>query len=455
MLNIVSKSLAKEVYMDVIPGSERQSRWMVPFFTIWTGQALSLLGSQLVQFALIWWLTITTGSATVLATASIVGILPQVLLGPFAGALVDRWSRRLTMILADLLIAGVTVVLAVLFALGVAQPWQVFLILFLRALAGTFHFPAMAASTSLMVPKEHLTRIQGANQTLQGGLNIVAAPLGALLLELLPMQGIVAIDVVTALLAVLPLLFIPVPQPPAVLENAVAGKSKPSVWEDLRAGVRYVWNWPGLFAIMIMAALINLVLNPAFALLPILVKNVFGGGAMHLAWIESTGGIGIVAGGLLLGVWGGFRRRIMTSLLGLVGIGLGTLVIGLAPAGMFPVAIAAFFFVGVMLPLTNGPLFAIVQAAVAPEMQGRVFTLIGSFATAMSPIGLAIAGPLSDTIGVRTWFWIGGAVTGVMALVSYMMPAVRLIEQQRPGVEPELPADFEPSPAAAGLFEID
>jgi DHA3 family macrolide efflux protein-like MFS transporter len=436
--------------VEAIPNTVRQPKWVVPFFSIWTGQALSLLGSQLVQFALIWWLTITTGSATVLATASIVGILPQVLLGPFVGALVDRWSRRVIMILADLLIAGITLGLAALFAFGVVQAWHIYLALFFRALAGTFHFPAMAASTSLMVPKEHLTRIQGANQTLQGGLNIVAAPLGALLMELLPMQGIIAIDVITALLAVTPLLFIPVPQP-AFLENVDPGSSKPSVWADLRAGVRYVWNWPGLLAILIMAALINLVLNPAFALLPILVKNVFGGGAMQLAWMESTGGIGIVAGGLLLGVWGGFRRRIMTSLLGLIGIGLGALVIGLTPAGMFPLAIAAFFVVGVMLPLTNGPLFAIVQAAVAPEMQGRVFTLIGSVAAAMSPLGLAIAGPISDTIGERTWF----LVTGLMALVSYLIPAIRSIEDQHPGVEKESPAGLETSPAAPGLFEAD
>jgi MFS transporter, DHA3 family, macrolide efflux protein len=434
---------------------EFQKKWKISFFSIWTGQALSLLGSQLVQFALIWWLTITTGSATILASASIVGILPQVVLGPFAGALVDRWSRRITMILADLLVAGATVGLAILFWFGMVQPWHVFLTLFLRAVAGTFHFPAMAASTSLMVPKEHLTRIQGANQTLQGGLNIVAAPLGALLMELLPMQGVVAIDVLTALIAVVPLLFIPVPQPSRAGESAALGTGIPSVWQDMRAGVQYVWKWPGLFAIMIMAAVINLVLNPAFALLPIMVKNVFAGGAIQLAWIESTGGIGIVAGGLLLGVWGGFKRRILTSLLGLAGIALGTAAIGLTPAGMFPAAIAAFFVVGVMIPLTNGPLFAIVQSAVAPEMQGRVFTLIGSLATAMSPVGLAIAGPMSDVIGVRTWFIIGGAVTAVMALSSYLTPAIRSIEDQHPGLVQETFGEEGPPSAATSLLEME
>jgi DHA3 family macrolide efflux protein-like MFS transporter len=145
------------------------------FFTI-SGQAFSIFGSQLVHFALIWWLTVKTGSGTVLAMATIVGILPQILLGPVAGALVDRGNRRVIMMLADGLVAGATAVLAVLFILDAIQTWQVYLVLFVRAVAGSFHWPAMAASTSLMVPKEHLSRVQGANQTLNGGLSIVTAP---------------------------------------------------------------------------------------------------------------------------------------------------------------------------------------------------------------------------------------------------------------------------------------
>ncbi len=184
---------------------EGRKNWKVVFFTVWTGQAISLLGSMLVQFALIWHLTVEHQSATILATASLVGLLPQVFLAPFVGALVDRWNRRLIMIAADTVIAMATVVLAVLFALKVVEMWHIFLLMFIRAVGGAFHGPAMMASTSLMVPKEHLTRIQGINQMLNGGLNIVAAPLGALMLELLPMQAILGLDVVTAVLAILPL----------------------------------------------------------------------------------------------------------------------------------------------------------------------------------------------------------------------------------------------------------
>jgi DHA3 family macrolide efflux protein-like MFS transporter len=145
----------------------------------------------------------------------------------------------------------------------------------------------------------------------------------------------------------------------------------------------------------------------------------------------------------------------MTSLLGLTGIALGAIVIGLEPVNMFFVAIVAFFVVGVMLPLTNGPLFAIVQAAVAPEMQGRVFTLIGSVAAAMSPLGLAIAGPLSDTIGVRTWFLMGGLVTGLMAMISYLIPAIRSIEEQNPGAAAEQASGSSAAPPAPGILGTD
>ena len=126
------------------------TNWKRPFFLIWTGQAISLLGSSLVQFALIWWLTKQTGSAAVLATATLVAILPTVFLGPFAGALVDRWSRRVVMIVSDACVALATLILVVLFWLGIAQPWHIYVILFFRSLTGVFQGPAMLASTSLM-----------------------------------------------------------------------------------------------------------------------------------------------------------------------------------------------------------------------------------------------------------------------------------------------------------------
>ena len=418
------------MHADSSVESDKKSKWALPFFTVWTGQAFSIFGSQLVHFALIWWLTITTGSGTVLATATIVGILPQIILGPLAGAIVARGNRRVIMMLADALVATATAVLAFLFFMDTVQTWQVYLVLFVRAVAGSFHWPAMAASTSLMVPQEHLSRIQGANQTLNGGLSIITAPLAALLLERIPLQYILGIDIGTALLAILPLFFIQIPQPPESRIEQGAGIVKPSLWADMLTGFRYVGKWPGLLLILIMATLINFVLSPAFSLMPLLVKEEFGGGAMQLAWVESAGGIGIILGGLLLSIWGGFKRRILTSLLGLVGIGIGTLLIGFSPSTSLYLVVIAMFFVGFMMPITNGPIFAVLQAVVAPDMQGRVFTLVGSLSAAMSPLGLAIAGPLSDIVGVRAWFVAAGIVSGCMGLVSFLIPAIVHVEDR-------------------------
>jgi DHA3 family macrolide efflux protein-like MFS transporter len=419
--------------MNANAALEKQNKWAPRFFTIWTGQAFSLFGSQLVSFAVIWWLTQTTGSATILATASLVGLIPQVVLGPFTGTLVDRWNRRLTMIMADSLIALATIGLAVLFALGHVQIWQVYILLFIRSVCGGFHWPAMQASTTLMVPKEHLTRIQGLNQMLQGGMSIASAPLGALLLAWLPMQGILAIDVVTALLAVVPLLFFQVPQPKRndLLPEA---NGKSTFWQDFKAGFKYVWGWPGLMMIGVMATVINFLLTPAFSLLPILVTKHYNGQAIQLATLESFMGIGFIIGGLILSAWGGFKRRVMTTLLGLLATGAGCLVMGLLPSTAFTLAVATMLFLGIVNPIVNGPLMAAVQAAVAPEMQGRVFTLISTMAAAMSPIGLMIAGPISDKLGVQTWFIIGGVVTIVMGIGSLFIPAIMHFEDGRQAV---------------------
>lgn len=302
------------------------SAWKRPFFTIWIGQAFSLLGSQLVQFALIWYLTEKTGSAVTLATASLAGLLPQVFLSPFIGALVDRYNRRRIMIFADAGIALATLLLMLLFILNRVEVWHIYVALFIRAVGSGFHGPAMGASTALMVPKEHLTRIQGINQALFGGLNIVAAPLGALLLKTISMTGILLIDAITAIIAITPLLFIDVPQP---LRNQTA---KSSLWQDIREGLRYVVGWKGLLFILIMAMLINFLMTPAFSLLPLLVRVHFGGDALQLGWINSASGIGVVIGGVLLGAWGGFKRRVTTALVGLIGLGSGTVFAGLAPA---------------------------------------------------------------------------------------------------------------------------
>ncbi len=404
--------------------SEAKPNWKAPFFTIWTGQQFSLVGSQLVQFALVWWLTKTTGSATVLATATMVAMLPQVLIGPFSGALIDRFSRRVVMIIADGSIALASAVLGYLYWAGTVEVWHIYLIMAVRAIGGGFHWPAMIASTSLMVPERHLTRIAGLNQTMQGTTNIIAPPLGALLLAVLPMYGILGIDVATAAIAIGPLFFIPIPQP-------ARSEGRSAYLSEVRAGLSYVWRWKGLLWIIGMAMLINFAVNPAFSLLPLLVRVHFAGEALQLSWLESAFGIGVVLGGLLLSVWGGFKRRILTTLAGIIGMGAGISVLGFLPGSGLWIAIGALFIVGIMNPLTNGPLQALLQSTVSPEMQGRVFTLLGSLVTAMSPLSLALAGPIADLLGIQFWYLFGGGMMIVAGIIAFFVPAIIRVEEEQ------------------------
>jgi DHA3 family macrolide efflux protein-like MFS transporter len=399
--------------------------WPPPFIGIWAGQALSLVGSRVAQFGLVWWLTESTGSATVLATATLMALLPGIVLGPLVGVLVDRWNRRWVMIAADGLIALAALWLAFMFWAGRVQVWHIYVLMLLRSIGSGFHWPAMQASTSLMVPEEHLTRVAGLNQAMNGALNVVGPPMGALLLRWLPFEQLMLVDVVTALLAIVSLLFVAVPQP----KRDGLAEGLPAVWKDLVEGLRYVRAWPGLVALIIAALVFKIALTPAFSLIPLMVSDHFGGGPEELSLLESAMGIGILLGGVLLGVWGGFRRRIYTMLLSASVLCVAFVVFGLLSPSLFWAAVATAWVMGLMIPLADGPLMAILQANVAPELQARVFTLLGSLISLSSPLGLALAGPVADWLGLQTWYLAAGALLGVTAVIGFTTPAIVNIEQ--------------------------
>jgi len=404
-------------------------RWATKYFTIFAGQSISLFGSGLVQFALVWYLTQKTGSATVLAAATLVAMLPQVVLGPLVGALVDRWNRRMIMIAADLAIATSTAVLAYLFYTGRVEVWNIYLIMFVRAIGDTFHYSAFNASTVLLVPSDQLTRVSGINQTLRAAINIISPPTGAVLLGILPIQNLLLIDIVTALFGVLPLLFLSIPQP--VREMTEEGKHKTSIWVDMREGIQYIRSWPGLMAVIVLALTCNFLLTPTGSLMPLLITKHFGLGALEFGLMDSIWAAGMVIGGILLSVWGGFKKKIMTTMAGVIGIGIGITIVGFAPANMFWLAVVGMTISGITNPIANGPLGAIVQSAVKPEMQGRVMGVIMSLATLMTPLSLAIAGPVSDAIGIRTWYWVAGILTLLMGIAAFFTPVLMNVEQNR------------------------
>ena len=400
--------------------------WAVRFFTIFTGQAFSLFGSSLVQFALIWYLTQKTGSATVLATASLFAMLPQILLGPIAGTVVDRGNRRLIMIFSDATIAVFTLLLAYLFWSGKVEVWHIYLISAIRSLGGAFHHPAMAASTSLMVPKEQLSRVSGANQTMQGLVSIVAPPVGALLVAVMATENMLMIDVVTAVMGITPLLFFSVPQPKQEKHHESAPRK--SFMQDMGAGVKYMVSWPGLLMMGLMATMLNFLLGPTTALTPLLVTKYFGKGALELGSLDSFFGIGMIAGGITLSIWGGFKKKIVTSLSGIIMFSFAILAIAIAPADKFWVMVASMFVIGFMMPMANGPIHALFQTLIEPNMQGRVLSLVSSVAQAMMPLSLIIAGPVTDATSYQTWFWIAGILNLVIGVGSFFIPAIINIE---------------------------
>jgi DHA3 family macrolide efflux protein-like MFS transporter len=425
-----------------------QGKSMSVFFIVWVGQVFSSIGTAVARFAIIWWIASLTGSATALAVASLMTQIPRVALSPLAGALVDRWDRKQVLIYSDGLVALASLILAALFWLGIVRVWQVYVLMLVRAMIATFYNPAMLVVTGLMVPDKHLTRVAGMNQTLEGVISVAGPLLGALVLAILPLQSIMLIDVGTAAIAIFPLLFVRV----VGARSLVQEKKRTSVAADLREGVRYIWAWPGMLLLLIGAALANFVLNPAFSLSPLLITKHFGGGALELSYLESGFGFGAIAGGLALSAWGGFKKKIVTMLTGVSIAAIGLFSIGVAPSSALLMAVAGVFIVGLSIALIDGPIFALMQSVVAPEMQGRVSTLIQAVSGAASPLGLAIAGPVADHIGVQAIYVIGALVFAAIAVGFRSIGHVMRIEERGAALRAEAEAANEPAPETEAVL---
>ncbi|MCI0551440.1 MAG: MFS transporter, partial [Anaerolineae bacterium] len=263
------------------------------------------------------------------------------------------------------------------------------------------------------------------NQALYGGLNIISAPLGALLIAIVPMQGILGIDIGTALIAITILLFIRIPQP----EKSTQTQS--TFWQDFTAGFRYIIAWRGLVILLGLVMVINFFFSATEPLTPLLITNHFKGKAQQLAWWFSSFAIGTILGGFILGAWGGFKRKIVTAQVGLIIAGLATIIVGLISSELFWIGLAANTVAGLMLPIVNGSYGAMLQASIAPEMQGRVFAFILSAASFVSPIALMIAGPFADAFGIQLWFLIAGISCALMGVVGFFSAEVMGMEARK------------------------
>ncbi|HML69680.1 MAG TPA: MFS transporter [Clostridia bacterium] len=400
------------------------NNWRKKYFTILTGQAISMVTSGILQMALIFYLTEKTGSALVLSLATFFGFLPQAVLGPFIGVWVDRWSRKAVMIGADLFIALAGVALAVI-ALNAQPPiWVVLGILFLRSVGSAFHSPAMSAVTPLIVPEDQLVKCAGYSSSIQSISFLVSPALGAVLYARWSISAIVGLDVVGAIIAVAFVAFIAIPKPP---KSDLVGQE--SFFADLKNGYFAIREDKGLFQMLMIGTLYMLVFMPINALFPLMSMGYFGGTTTHAAIAETAFSAGMLVGGLVLGAWGGFKRRIVTLGLSVILMGVGFAASGLLPTWGFVGFAVLCVVMGFAAPF-HGVQSAIFQERIAPECLGRVFSLSMSMMSLAMPIGLMLAGAFAEVIGVHTWFLISGILVILIALLMMSMPAIRALDNK-------------------------
>jgi DHA3 family macrolide efflux protein-like MFS transporter len=355
-------------------------------------------------------------------------MLPGILFGPFIGSLVDRLNRKYVIIAAGIVYGLSAATLFALAELQLLALWHVYVVMFCNALAGQFHYLAVSAATAVLVPGEHLQRISGVSQLREGAVSLMAPPVGALLLESIHLDGILFLEICTSILAIVFVLATRLPQPAPPDD---AGEAPESIFASVKSGFSYIVAWPGMLALMGMAMVLNLFFNPAFSLMPLLVKNHFLGDVKALALMETVFGAGMIAGSLLLGAWGGFSRKTDTMLVGVAGMGVAILVLGVTPSNWFYVGLACMAVIGLTQPLTNGPLMAIIQGNVDIALQGRVMGFLGTAAGIISPIGLLMAGPVADTYGVQIWYVVAGVVSVLAVPVGLLLPSFRGLDTPR------------------------
>ncbi|MCI7570868.1 MAG: MFS transporter [Christensenellales bacterium] len=393
--------------------------WKRTFFTIQSGQAISLITSSALQMALIFYLTEKTNSSMTLALATLVGFLPQGVLGLFIGGWIDRHSRKRIMIGADLFIAAVSALLAVISAFLDPPVWVVLAILFLRSIGSAFHTPSINAVTPLIVPTDKLAKCTGYIQSLQSVSSIVSPALGALLYAQCTLTEIIALDVVGAVIASIAVMLVKIPN----IDVANIPQSE-GVLAGAKEAYRILAQQKGLLTLLWMGALYMFAYMPINALFPLISMNHFGGTTWHVAMSESVFAAGMLLGGIVLGVWGGFQRKTTTVLLSIAVMGIALLIAGILPASGFIAFVVCCAIMGFSAPF-YGVQTAIYQEMVSPEYLGRVFSLSLSTMSLAMPLGLIAAGCFADMTGVETWFAISGIFIAGIAVVGAVLPSIK------------------------------
>ncbi len=365
---------------------------MTSFIIIWIGQIVSQIGSSMTGFGISIWLFQQTSQASTLTWAGAAYFAPSVFFSPFAGTIVDRFNRKLILILADGIAGLTTVVMLILLLQGNLQIWHIYLLNFINGSFNSLQFPAFSAVTTLMVDKKHYGRASGLQQLGGSASNIFAPAMAAALIVVFGIEGILIIDIVTFSFAIIVLLFARIPQPPVSAESrSVRG----NFLQETKFGFTYILQRPSLLGLQLVFLAINMTAMFGLALLTPMILARSNNNEAYLGTIQSIGAIGGVAGALLMSIWGGPKKRTNGVLGGMLGTSLlGNFLFGIA-ATLSLWSIASFFS-NLFLPIINGSNQAIWQAKVAPDVQGRVFSVRRTIAQVMAPIVTIIAGPMAD-----------------------------------------------------------
>ena len=397
--------------------------WKLKFYTIWAGQAVSLITSAILQMAIIFYLTEKTGSAMVLSMASLVGFLPYAVFGPAIGVLVDRHDRKKIMIGADLIIATAGAVLAIVVLYTELSVWMVMVVLFIRSIGTAFHSPALNAVTPLLVPEEQLTKCAGYSQSVQSISYIISPAAAALLYSAWKLNAIIAIDVLGAVIASITVASVSIPK----LGDQVQ-RLKPNFLREMKEGIVALRQNKGLFALLLLGTLYTLVYMPINALFPLISMEYFNGTPVHISITEIAFASGMLVGGLLLGRLGKFEKRILLITGSFFIMGASLAVSGLLPPSRFVIFVACCAVMGLSVPFYSGVQTALFQEKIKPEYLGRVFSLTGSMMSFVMPIGLILSGFFADRIGVNHWFLLSGILIIGIAIVCPMITEVRKLD---------------------------
>lgn len=403
--------------------------WKKTFYIIWTGQLFSTLTSSIVGFAIVFWLSVKTGSAEVLSYAMIATLLPQILLGLFVGVYVDRWSRKRTMILSDSFIALCTLVLCILFYLDSVQVWQVYILMGLRSVGSSFHTPSMQASIPLLAPESELMRISGINQIIYSISSIGGPAIGALLITILDMTYVFMLDIIGAAIACIALLFVTIPNPKA--EEYAEGIKERHLFREIKEGLQAIFHRKGMSWVFIFDVVALFFIIPVSALYPLMTTKFFGGGAFEMSLVESCWGVGMLLGGFFIGLR--VIKKVGKVLLISVTfslIGFTFLFSGILPQDGFLFFVVLTGISGVGAAIWSSAFTVLLQTKIEASKMGRAFATYDSLILVPSIPGLLATGYIAELIGLSSAFLYSGIILAILGVVLYTIPSVRLLDKE-------------------------